>query len=88
MTPAGIAAHSGDWIPAGLPWLACVAGKVYFEVTVVAAAGYVTVGWAGTSFSGQEVGDDKEGTSWGVVSYGCVIHRQPPPPLPQTLRRH
>ena len=68
--------------------MACVAGKVYFEVTVVEAAGRVCVGWAGTSFSGMEVGYDKEGASWGVLDYGVAIHRQgPPKPVPQTRRR-
>ena len=91
MTPAGRrAARSDDWIAAGLPWLACVAGKVYFEVTVVEAAGHVYVGWAGTSFSGKAVGRDKEGASWGVYRDGSKVHRPgtpPPPLLPQTLRR-
>ena len=83
MTPAGRhAARRGGWIPAGLPWLACVAGKVYFEVTVVEKAGDLKVGWAGTSFSGEVVGDDKEGASWGVVPFGCATYRQALPPSP------
>ena len=80
MTPAcRRAARSGGGIPAGLPWLACVAGKVYFEVTVVEKAGDVGVGWAGTSFSGTAVGLDKEGASWGVYKDGISYHRRAPP---------
>ena len=76
-------ARSGNNVPAGLPWLACVAGKVYFEVTVVEAAGHVYVGWAGTSFSGKAVGRDKEGASWGVYRDGSKVHRPgTPPPSP------
>ena len=64
----------------GLPWLACVAGKVYFEVTVVEKAGGVLVGWAGTNFSGTAVGLDEEGASWGVYNDGAKVHRRAPPP--------
>ena len=70
------AARSGRWIPAGLPWLACVAGKVYFEVTVVEAVGVVVVGWAGTSFSDIAVGADKEAASWGIFKDGRSYHRR------------
>ena len=72
-------ARSGNNVPAGLPWLACVAGKVYFEVTVVEAAGGVCVGWAGTSFSGTAVGSDEEGGSWGVYKDGSSWNRRAPP---------
>ena len=76
MTPARRrAARSGDHVLAGMPWLACVAGKFYFEVTVVEEY----VGWAGTSFSGTKVGRDKEGASWGVSVVGDAIHRRAPP---------
>ena len=84
LPPAGCCAARSGWIPAGLPWLACVAGKVYFEVTVVEAAGGVCVGWAGTSLSGTAVGRDTEGASWGVWYDGDPVHRRalPPPPPP------
>ena len=64
--------------------LTCVAGKVYFEVTVVEAAGDVCVGWAITSFIGTTVGIDKEGASWGVYKNGSSYHRRTPsrPALP------
>ena len=58
--------------------LTCVAGKVYFEVTVVEAAGDVCVGWAITSFIGTTVGIDKEGASWGVYKNGSSYHRRTP----------
>ena len=77
MTPAcRRAARSGISVPAGLPWLASVAGKLYFEVTVVEAAGDVDVGWAGTSFVGTVVGGDKEGASWSVFKDGHCFYRR------------
>ena len=77
------AARSWKHVPAGLAGLACVTGKVYFEVTVVEGArpGFASVGWAGTSFVGTEPGRDKEAASWGVIDNGNAIHRHATPLL-------
>jgi hypothetical protein len=65
-------------------------GRVWFEVEVLKASGYLHVGFAGTSFHGGDVGGDA--ASWSVANGGCTQHGLPPlptthAPLPHNARR-
>ena len=62
------------WQPAGLPSVSVEGGKVYFEIEVVRAEGHVLVGFAGSNFRANFVGND--GASWGVYSDGDPLHRR------------
>ena len=78
--------RSEGWTFVGLSEVVCVEDQVYFEVTVVKAAGEVCVAWVGTNFLGTAVGD-AGAESWGVHSNGDKIHRQACPLSRQTLSR-
>jgi hypothetical protein len=68
-------------------------GRVWFEVEVLKASGYIHVGFAGTSFRGKEVGGDA--ASWAIITDGSTQHGYPhsaliysaATPLPSLLYR-
>ncbi len=67
---------------AGAVFLCQAAGRVWFEVEVVYAAGNLQVGFAGTNFRGTLAGGDA--TSWAVYENGGTRHGYPtiPPSQP------
>jgi hypothetical protein len=66
---------------AGAAFLGQAAGRVWFEVEVVEAAGGLRVGFAGTNFRGTYVGGDA--ASWAVYQNGGTRHGYPTIPAPQ-----
>jgi hypothetical protein len=65
----------------GAAFLCQAAGRVWFEVEVVDAAGGLRVGLAGTNFRGTFVGGDA--ASWAVYEDGETRHGYPTIPAPQ-----
>jgi hypothetical protein len=67
---------------AGAAFLCQAAGRVWFEVEVLAGSDYMVVGFAGINFRGgagkpppgEELGSDERG--WGVVKSGAAKHRR------------
>ena len=57
---------------AGAEHLCHSAGRVWFEVEVLAASGYMEVGFAGTNFRGEQLGADERG--WAIVKSGAAKH--------------
>ncbi len=62
------------WMSAGAAFLCQAAGRVRFEVEVLAGSGCMVVGFAGTNFRGEELGSDERG--WGVDESGAAKHRR------------
>ena len=62
------------WMSAGAEHMCASAGRVWFEVEVLAASGYMTVGFAGTNFRGEQLGGDERG--WGIVKSGAAEHKR------------
>lgn len=69
------ARHSSTWgavVIAGVPcWRAC--GRLYFEVEVVEAEGYVVLGFVGSNFNSEFCGKDDK--SWAIYNGGQTFHR-------------
>ncbi len=62
---------------AGAAFLCQAAGRVWFEVEVLAVSNDMVVGFAGTNFRairGAKLGSDERG--WGVVESGAAKHRR------------
>ncbi len=65
---------SGSYLPVAAPspcWR--TSGKLYFEVEVCEAVGYVQVGFAGANLQADAVGDDDK--SWAIYNDGDARHR-------------
>ncbi len=58
---------------AAAQFLSQASGKVYFEVEVCEAVGWLEVGFAGTNFQEDWVGMGE--VSWGILSNGWTVHR-------------
>ena len=69
-----LSAYSSEGMSAGAPFLGLAAGKVWYEVEVLAESGHVQVGFAGTNIRGTKLGWNQ--TDWGVYSIGTTYHRQ------------
>ncbi len=76
-----------DWVTAGAGYAGRSGGKWFFEVEVLDAVGYATVGIAGTNFRGAiraEIGTDE--LAWAIYSgTGRTYHRHVPDPLLRLL---
>ncbi len=64
------------YMSAGAAFLCQSAGRVWFEVEVLAVSDYMVVGFAGTNFRGalNPLGADERG--WGVAKSGAATHRR------------
>jgi hypothetical protein len=64
---------SGSNLPVAAPspcWR--TSGELYFEVEVCEAVGYVRVGFAGSNFQADGVGEDDK--SWAISPTGTPFH--------------